>query len=435
MKITLIGAGSTIFAKSIISDCLSFPEMKDMTICLYDINKDRLDTSEKMMHKLNEAWKANATIIATMDPREAFDGADYAVNMIQVGGYEPCTVTDFEIPKKYGLRQTIADTLGIGGIFRTLRTLPVMLDYCKIMEEVCPDVYLLNYVNPMAMITMGILKGTKIKTVGLCHSVQGSWHHLAKALGVDPKDVNYVCAGINHQSFYLKFEDKGKDLYPAIFDKYYNDFPKEWESDRVRLELMTRLGYYITESSEHNSEYCPWFIKPGKEYLIDEYNIPLDEYPRRCVNQIADWDKMKIDLENGVGFENPKKTLEYGSDIIHALNTGETVVINGNVLNKGIIDNLPYDCCVEVPCVIDRNGIMPVKIGNLPEQCAALNRTNVNVQILTVKAVLENDKNALYQAAMMDPHTAQVLSVKEIYSLVDDMLKAHEPHGCIPLFK
>ena len=198
---------------------------------------------------------------------------------------------------------------------------------------------------------------------------------------------------------------------------------------------MTRLGYYITESSEHNSEYCPWFIKPGKEYLIDEYNIPLDEYPRRCVNQIADWDKMKGDLENGVGFENPQKTLEYGSDIIHALATGDTVVINGNVLNKGIIDNLPYDCCVEVPCVIDRNGIMPVKIGNLPEQCAALNRTNVNVQILTVKAVLENDKNALYQAAMMDPHTAQVLSVKEIYSLVDDMLAAHEPHGCIPLFK
>lgn len=433
MKVTLIGAGSTVFAKNIISDCLSFEDMKDMTICLFDINKDRLDTSAKMMHKLNEAWKANATIVATMDPREAFDGCDYAVNMIQVGGYDPCTITDFEIPKKYGLKQTIADTLGIGGIFRTLRTLPVMLDYCKIMEELCPDVYLLNYVNPMAMITWGILQGTKIKCVGLCHSVQGSFRHLTDYFNIPREEVNYVCAGINHQSFYLKFEHKGKDLYPQIFAELEKGMPEKWAKDAVRLELMKRLGYYITESSEHNSEYCPWFIKPGKEELIDKFQIPIDEYPRRCREQIKGWGQLKEELEAGKGFENPVKTYEYGSDIIHALHTGDTIVINGNVLNNGIIDNLPQGCCVEVPCVIDRNGIMPVKIGNLPEQCAALNRTNINVQALTVKAVLENEKKYVYHAAMMDPHTAQVLSIEEIYALCDDLFEAHG--DWIPLFK
>lgn len=432
MKITIIGAGSTIFAKNIVSDCFSYPEMKEITIALFDINEDRLKTSEKMMYKLAEAWNANPTIIATMDPVEAFTDANYAVNMIQVGGYEPCTVTDFEIPKKYGLEQTIADTLGIGGIFRALRTIPVMQKYARIMEEVCPDVTLLNYVNPMCMITWALQAGSKIKTIGLCHSVQGSFLHLIEAIGVNPKEVNYWCAGINHQAFYLKLEHNGKDLYPEIFEKvrsreFYPDF------DRVRLDMMLRIGYYITESSEHFSEYGPWYIKPNRPDLIEKYNIPLDEYPRRCINQIADWDKMRGDFENGVGFDKIERTLEYGANIIHALETDDRIMVNGNVLNNGLIDNLPYGCCVEVPCVIDKNGIQPVKIGNLPPQLAALNRTNINVQELVVKGVLENKKEYIYNAAMMDPHTGCVLSLDEIWSLVDDLFEAHG--DWIPLFK
>ena len=437
-KISLIGAGSTVFARNILSDCLSYPELADGTYVLFDIDEERLRVSEIMAHHMAKAWDVKPTIIATTDPVVAFEGADYAVNMIQVGGYEPCTVTDFEIPKKYGLRQTIADTLGIGGIFRSLRTIPVMLDYAAIMEDVCPDVTFLNYVNPMAMNTWAMLAGTSINTVGLCHSVQGSYKHLVKAIGVNPDEVNYTCAGINHMAFYTSLEHNGEDLYPAIFEKVASgEYFPDW--DKVRLDMMLRIGYYITESSEHFSEYGPWHIKSNKPELIDQYKVPLDEYPRRCIIQIADWDKMSKEFEAGIGFENRKRSSEYGSRIIHAMETNEPTVIHGNVLNDGLIDNLPQFCCVEVPCLIDKNGIQPMKVGELPPVCAALNRTNINVQELVVQACLTGDKESVYHAAMLDPHTAAELSLDEIWSLVDDLFEAHgdwipqfnnHNHGC-----
>ena len=429
-KITLLGAGSTVFAKNLLSDCLSYPELADSTYVLYDINAERLATSEQMAHQVAKSWKAHPTIVATTDAPRAFEGADYAFSMIQVGGYDPCTLTDFEIPKKYGLRQTIGDTLGIGGIFRALRTIPVLLDYAYLMEEVCPDVTFMNYVNPMAMITWSLLAGSDINTIGLCHSVQGSYHHLARAIGIDPAEVNYTCAGINHLAFYLTLEHHGEDLYPRIIDAVRNGYYPEW--DRVRLDMLLRLGYYITESSEHFSEYVPWFIKRDRPDLIEQYQIPLDEYPRRCREQIAGWQSLAADMQAGKGFENPWRTVEYGSRIIHAMESGEPAVVHGNVLNNGLIDNLPPDCCVEVPCLIDKNGIQPLKVGPLPPHLAALDRNSINVQELVVAAVLTGKKEYVYHAAMMDPHTAAELSLDQIYSLVDYLFEAHG--DWIPLF-
>jgi len=431
-KITLIGAGSVIFSKNIISDCLSYPELADSTFALFDIDEGRLRTAEQMAHQVAKAWNAHPTITATTDPYAALEGADYAVYMFQVGGYEPSTVIDFEIPKKYGLRQTIGDTLGIGGIFRALRTIPVMLDYAYVMEEVCPDVTVLNYVNPMAMNTWAMLAGTPIKTIGLCHSVQSSYRHLCEAIGVNPDEVNYTCAGINHMAYYLTLEHNREDLYPRIFEKVASgEYLPDW--DRVRLDMMLRIGYYITESSEHLSEYLPWYIKRDRPDLIEEFNIPLDEYPRRCINQNQSWNQMAADLAAGKGFDTLQRSSEYGSRIIRAMETGEPTVVHGNVLNAGLISNLPEGCCVEVPCLIDKNGIQPVKVGELPPHLAALNRTNINVQEMVVAAALTNTKAYVYHAAMLDPHTAAELSLEQIWALVDDMFEAHG--DMIPLFQ
>ena len=359
-------------------------------------------------------------------------GADYVVFTFQVGKYQPSTVIDFEVPKKYGLRQTIGDTLGIGGIFRALRTIPVMFEYTELMEELCPDALLLNHVNPMAMNTWALLAGTKIKTIGLCHSVQTSFPPLVKALGIAPEEVNYTCAGINHLAFYLTLEHKGEDLYPRIIEKVASK--EYWPvHDRVRLDMLLRLGYYITESSEHFSEYVPWFIKRDRPDLIEQYHIPLDEYPRRCKNLIKDWQGMAADLQAGKGFDNLQRSPEYTTRIIRAMETGEPALVHGNVLNNGLIDNLPESCCVEVPCLIDNNGVQPIKVGALPPQLAALARSSINVQELVVRAILENNKNYLYHAALMDPHTAAELSPDEIYRLVDDLFAAHGE--MIPLWK
>ncbi len=422
-KITFIGAGSTVFAKNLIGDILRFPELAESTISLFDIDADRLATSEIMAHKVAGALGAHPAIEATTDRRAALDGADYAICMIQVAGYKPGTVIDFEIPKKYGLRQTIADTLGIGGIMRGLRTIPVLLDMCRDMEALCPDVTFLNYVNPMAMLCWAISRASTIKTVGLCHSVQGTAAQLAYDIGVPVEEINYLCAGINHMAFYLRFERHGEDLYPLIRRVIDEGRVPAW--NRVRYAMFERLGYFVTESSEHFSEYVPWFIKRDRPDLIERFNIPLDEYIRRCEEQIADWDAMRAD------FEDPAKSLdvmpshEYGSLIIHSLETGVPRVIYGNVANHGLIDNLPQGACVEVPCLVDKNGIQPARIGALPPQLAALMQTNVNVQALTVEAALTGRRDHIYHAAMLDPHTAAELDLDQIVALVDDLIEAH----------
>jgi len=421
-KITFIGAGSTVFAKNLLGDILSFPELAGSTISLFDIDSERLATSGVVARKVAEAVGAQPQIETTTDRRAALDGADYTINMIQVAGYKPGTVVDFEIPKKYGLRQTIADTLGIGGIMRGLRTIPVLIDMCRDMEELCPDVTFLNYVNPMAMNCWAINRASRIKTVGLCHSVQGTAEQLAQDIGVPIDEINYVCAGINHVAFYLRFERDGQSLYPHIRKVVDEGRVPDW--NRVRYEMFTRLGYFVTESSEHFSEYTPWFIKRDRPDLIDRFNIPLDEYITRCEKQIAGWHTMRAQYEGDAPI-TVKRSHEYGSLIIHSMETGTPRVVYGNVANDGLIDNLPDGCCVEVPCIVDTNGVQPTRVGALPPHLAALMQTNINVQSLTVEAALTGKHEHIYHAAMFDPHTAAELNLDQIWSLVDDLIEAH----------
>ncbi|MCM1988671.1 alpha-glucosidase/alpha-galactosidase [Oceanirhabdus seepicola] len=422
-KITFMGAGSTIFAKNVLGDVMLTPALRDSYIALYDINHKRLKESEIMLNNINRNSNENrAKIVAYTDCKEALRGADYVVNAIQVGGYEPCTVTDFEIPKKYGLRQTIADTIGIGGIFRALRTIPVLFDFAKDMEEVCPDAWLLNYTNPMATLTGAMLRGTNIKTVGLCHSVQSCAKNLLKGLDIPIDDIQWKIAGINHMAWLLEISRNGQDLYPEIKrSALERETPHH---DMVRYEIMNQFGYYVTESSEHNAEYMPYFIKSKYPELIERYNIPLDEYPRRCIEQIKKWSEMGKEIINNNNLEH-KRTTEYASYIMEAMETDSPYKIGGNVLNTGLITNLPNDAVVEVPCMVDRNGVMPCYIGDLPQQLAALNRTNINTQLLTIEAALTGKKEYIYQAAMLDPHTSAELSIADICSLCDDLIEAH----------
>lgn len=422
-KITFIGAGSTVFAKNLIGDILSYPELAESTITLYDIDAERLRTSAIVARKLAQALDAHPTIEATTDRCAALEGADYAIAMFQVGGYRPATVIDFEIPKRYGLEATIADTLGVGGIMRALRTIPVFLDMCRDMQAVCPDVLLLNYVNPMAMLCWALSRATPIKTVGLCHSVQGTAEQLANDIGVPIEEIDYLCAGINHMAFYLRFERNGEDLYPRIQQVIDEGRVPDW--NRVRYEMFRRLGYFVTESSEHFAEYTPWFIKRGRPDLIERFNIPLDEYLRRCERQIDGWEALRRELEDEGKPITHTRSHEYGSGIIHSIETGTPRVVYGNVQNTGLIDNLPPGCCVEVPCLVDANGVQPVHVGALPPHLAALMQTNINVQALTVEAALTGKREHIYHAAMLDPHTAAELDLDQIWSLVDDLLDAH----------
>jgi alpha-galactosidase len=426
-KITFLGAGSTVFAKNLLGDILSFPELADCTISLHDIDEERLRTTEIVAHKTAAALDARPTIEATLDRRATLDGADYALSMYQIGGYKPGTVIDFEVPKKYGLRQTIADTLGIGGIMRGLRTIPVMLEMCQDMEDLCPDVIHLNYVNPMAINCWALSRASKIKTVGLCHSVQLTAEELAHDIDVPIEEINFLCAGINHMAFYLRFERKTEggveDLYPRICQVVEEGQVPPW--NRVRYEVLTRLGYFVTESSEHLAEYVPWFIRRDRPDLIERFNVPLDEYIRRCENQIAGWEALRAELESSDSPIEVERSHEYGSLIIHSIETGMARVINGNVPNHGLIDNLPQGCIVEVPCVVDKNGVQPTHVGALPPHLAALMQTNINVQALTVEAALTGRREYIYHAAMLDPHTAAELDLDQIWSLVDDLIEAH----------
>ena len=420
--ITFIGAGSTVFARNLLGDILSLPALQESDIRLFDIDPERLRTSEIMARKVATATGSNPTLTATTDAARALSGADYVLCMIQVGGYRPSTVIDFEIPKKYGLRQTIGDTLGIGGIMRGLRTIPVLLEYCRLMEQHCPDAIFLQYVNPMAMNCWAIGRASTIRTIGLCHSVQGTAEQLAKVIDVPYEDITYKCAGINHMAFYLDIKRGDDDLYPAI--KQVITEGRVPDDNRVRFEMLKRLGYFVTESSEHFAEYTPWFIKEGRDDLIEQFNIPLDEYPRRCENQLAKWEAMRASFESDEPL-TVRPTHEYAATIVNAMETRVPAVVYGNVPNNGAISNLPSDCCVEVPVLVDRAGLQPTQIGELPPHLAALMQTNINVQRLTVEAALTRKREHIYHAAMLDPHTAAELDLDQIWSLVDDLIEAH----------
>jgi alpha-galactosidase len=429
IKISLVGAGSTVFAQNILGDVLSTPGLGDCVISLYDIDPERLKTSEIVARRLADATNlARVTVEATLDRRQALIDADFVILMMQVGGYKPATVTDFDVPKRYGLRQTIADTLGIGGIFRGLRTIPVLEEICRDMEAVCPDALMMQYVNPMAINCWAIKEiAPQIRNVGLCHSVQHTSEHLATALGENIADIDYVSAGINHVSFFLKFEKRHadgrrEDLYPRL--KALQAQGRVPEGDRVRFDVLKRLGHFVTESSEHFSEYTSWYIKEGRSDLIDQLNIPLDEYIRRCERQIANWQELRHDLEGNKPIE-VERSNEYAAGIIYAATTGKPALIYGNVPNDGLIDNLPAECVVEVPCHVDRNGIQPTRIGRLPPQLAGVIRTNVSVQELTVHAAMTRKRDYIYQAALLDPHTSAELSPDQIWQLVDDLIDAH----------
>ncbi|MDD3336574.1 MAG: alpha-glucosidase/alpha-galactosidase [Eubacteriales bacterium] len=425
-KITFMGAGSTVFAKNVLGDSMLTPALADSVIALYDIDANRLKESKLMLENINRNHGGKATIedyLGVENRKAALKGANYVVNAIQVGGYDPCTITDFEVCKKHGLKQTIADTLGVGGIFRALRTIPVMMDFAHDMEEVCPDAWFLNYTNPMSMLTGAMLRMTPIKTVGLCHSVQVCAEKLLEGLGMPyDEQTQWKIAGINHQAWLLEISQNGKDLYPEI--KRLAAARTEKHGDMVRYEIMKRFGYYVTESSEHNAEYMPYFIKDQYPELIERFNIPLDEYPRRCIKQIAQWEERRDELVSNKELTH-ERTHEYASYIMEAMETNKPYKIGGNVLNAGLITNLPRNAVVEVPCMVDKSGVVPTVVGDLPEQCAAMNRTNINVQLLTIEAARTLDKEYIYRAAMMDPHAAAELSIDDIISLCDDLIAAH----------
>lgn len=422
-KITFIGAGSTVFAKNLIGDLLSYPELADARLCLFDIDAKRLGESEIVAKRINEALGTRARIEATTDRARALDGADYAINMIQVGGYDPATITDFDLPKAAGLEQTIGDTLGIGGIMRAIRTVPVLLDMAHDMERLCPDVMHLNYVNPMAMNCLALGRASKIRTIGLCHSVRHTAGELAEDIGVPVEEIDYTVAGVNHVAFFLEITRNGEDLYPAIRAVLDEGRVPDW--NRVRYDVFRRFGYFVTESSEHFAEYVPWYIKPGRPDLIEKFNIPLDEYPRRCREQIARWSGMAADLTDAEKPIEVRRSVEYGSEIIHSMETGQPRVIYGNVLNDGAIANLPDACCVEVPMVVDRNGPRTTRVGKIPMQLATLMQSQIGVQQLTVEGILTGRRDHIHHAALMDPHTAAVLDPDQIARLVDALLDAH----------
>ncbi len=435
MKITFMGAGSTVFAKNVLGDVLLTEALtENLTIALYDIDPSRLEDSFILVERLNQKYnqgKANVQkFLGVENRKKALFGASFVINAIQVGGYEPCTVIDFEIPKKYGLRQTIADTLGIGGIFRGLRTIKVLDDFAKDMEEVCPDALFLNYTNPMAILTGYMQRYTGVKTVGLCHSVQVCSRHLLDHLGMEDVQVGKeLIAGINHMGWLLEIHDKdGKDLYPEIKSRAKKMNAGEKHNDMVRFDYIDKLGYYCTESSEHNAEYNPFYIKAKYPELIDKFNIPLDEYPRRCVNQINEWAAQREKLlgSDAVGHTRSR---EYATRIMEAVITDTPYKIGGNVINKGFIENLPSDACVEVPCLVDGRGVHGTYVGRLPVQCAAMNMTNINCQLLTIEAAVTRKKEHIYQAVMLEPHTAAELSIDDIISMCDELIEAHSKCG------
>jgi len=431
LKITFLGAGSAVFARSVLGDCMSSEALRDCEIALYDVNARRLDESEKIIAAINKG-KGNYSRLSVFAGGEnlekALAGASFVVNAVQVGGYDPATIADFEIPKKYGLRQTIGDTLGIGGIMRALRTIPVMERFAYAIEKVCPDAWLLNYTNPMSMLTGYMQRFTGVKTVGLCHSVQGCSYWLFKGLDMEDRldGRRELIAGINHMGWLLDIRDKNNvDLYPEIKRKAREKNAREKHGDMVRYDYIDKLGFYCTESSEHNAEYNPFYIKSKYPSLINDFNIPLDEYPRRCVEQINGWKAEYESLSSADVLEH-KRSGEYASYIMESIVTGTPYKIGGNVLNSGgSIENLPRNACVEVPCLVDNSGIRACHVGNLPVQLAAMNMTHINVHLITLEAAYTKKREHIYHAAMLEPHTAAELSLDDIKSMTDELLEAH----------
>jgi alpha-galactosidase len=419
-NIVLIGAGSFEFTQILLSDLVEFPELVDSTITLHDIDAERLDTAERIAHLINSTAGADLRIRATLDRRSALDGADFVVNEIQVGGLD-ATLRDFEIPNAYGLRQTIADTIGVGGIFRGLRTIPVLVAIAQEMTELCPDATLLNYANPMAMLPWAVWEATGLqRAIGLCHSVQNTHNQLAALVGVPVGEIDFLTAGLNHQAFVLRFERNGENLYPLLDAAIAAD--PDGLGRRVRIEIYRRLRFFPTESSEHSAEYVPWFMSHDDQ--IERYRIPVDEYIRRSLENIEEYDDIRRRLTAGdpIAFE-PEG--ELAPRYIHSLVTGQSRVEYGNVRNDGLIDALPTGCCVEVPCVVDGDGVHPTAIGALPPQCAALNRTFVNVAELTMRAALEENRDHVYQAVMLDPNAAATLTLDAMTAMVDQLIDAH----------
>ena len=448
-KLTIIGAGSTVFTKNIVVDLLTIKKFKSIEIALMDIDQNRLIKTKEVLEIIAKKMSVTPKISLHTNRRESLLDADFVQTTIQVGGYKPSTVIDFEIPKKFGLNQTIADTLGIGGIMRSLRTVPVLLNIAEDIEQVCPNALWMQYVNPMCTNMIAINKVfPNIRNIGLCHSVQGTAEMLAEDLQENIKNISYQCAGINHMAFFQKFEktSTGEDLYPKLkrladqilSDKKISSRTKKQEypgrnlHEKVRYEILKRFGFFVTESSEHFAEYVPWFIKPNKEELIEKYKIPVDEYILRCEYYSELWNELDKDISI-ITNEAIKRSHEYASYIIDAIVNNNKFTVYGNVMNNGLIENLPSNCCVEVPCIVDNKGFYPQKIGRLPEQLSALMRTNINVQILTAEAALTKKREHIYHAAMLDPLTASHLSIDEIYALTDEMLEAHSDY--LPVYR
>ena len=444
-KLTIIGAGSAVFTKNIVTDLLSLDSFKNMEISLQDIDPVRLKASHDLLNVISYKLNASPKITSYTDRRKSLVGSDFVQTTIQVGGYKPSTIIDFKIPREYGLKQTIADTLGIGGIMRGLRTIPVLLDIAKDVMEICPKAIWLQYVNPMCANMIAINNSfPEIKTIGLCHSVQGTAEMLARDLGEKIEDINYLCAGINHMAFYQKFEKKYKDgskedLYPRLkilAEKIVNDEQLSSRSEiinqesnkilyeKVRYEILKRFGFFVTESSEHFAEYVPWFIKQNRQDVIDKYKIPINEYIDRCEINNRVWEDRENNMTS-INSDSLKRSNEYASFIMDAITNNNDVTINANIMNNGYIDNLPSNCCVEVPCLINSKGYHPTKIGKLPEHLAALMRTNINVQILTAEAAITKKREHIYHAALLDPLTAANLTIDEIYSMTDKLIEAH----------
>ncbi|QBF30842.1 alpha-glucosidase/alpha-galactosidase [Thalassococcus sp. S3] len=440
-KIAFVGAGSTIFTKNIVGDALLTPALADSHFALMDIDTVRLGESETVARSMIRATRTGATVSTHTDLRAALDGADFVVTAFQVGGYKPCTVTDFEIPRQYGLRQTIGDTLGVGGIMRALRTVPVLWDVARHMAQLCPDALLLQYVNPMAINTWALAEAfPALKQVGLCHSVQNTVEEMAHDLDLPKEQIRHKVAGINHVAFFLRLEHDGRDLYPLLRDGYREGrLPKPPLlmprcGNKVRYEVMDQLGWFCTESSEHLAEYVPWFIKQGREDLIAEFGIPLDEYPKRCEEQIADW-KEQAKVLTGSDEAQVARSHEFAADLMNAIVTDRPCAAYGNLPNTGQIPQLPLGAVVETPCLVDANGVQPSVVTDIPPQLIALMRTQINVQELTVRALIDQTPEHIYHAAMMDPHTAAELDLRQIRSLVDDLLIAHAdwlPDWCRP---